>query len=109
MPGAGADIVAPSAMLDGMVGGIRAALDHNAIHPRSGAPRIRQEFAVRVLRTFPREAGGGAPCQAGGPASHTNSDIAADGRRPCGSLPSIMDEGADLLMAQVSPLSPTSM
>ena len=50
---AGADIVAPSGMMDGMVAAIRAALDA-AGHCRPGHPQLRGQVCQRVLRAVPR-------------------------------------------------------
>ena len=50
---AGADVVAPSGMMDGQVGAIRAALD--AVRPRRRRdPRLRGEVRVGALRPVPR-------------------------------------------------------
>ena len=50
---AGADVIAPSGMMDGQVGAIRAALD--SVRPcRHRHPRLRGEVRVGALRTVPR-------------------------------------------------------
>lgn len=92
---AGADIVAPSAMLDGMVGGIRAALDQNGF---SHLPVLSYsaKFASAFYGPF-REAGGGAPKQ-GDRQSH-QLDI-ANGREALREAAVDVDEGADLLMVK---------
>ena len=50
---AGADVVAPSGMIDGMVGAIRAALDEDGLEG-VGDPLVRGEVRVGVLRAVPR-------------------------------------------------------
>ena len=44
---AGADVIAPSGMMDGQVGAIRAALDETG-HTRADDPRLRGEVRVRA-------------------------------------------------------------
>ena len=50
---AGADVVAPSAMMDGQVAAIRAALDADG-HVDTRDPRVRGEDRVGLLRPLPR-------------------------------------------------------
>ena len=50
---AGADVIAPSGMMDGQVGAIRAALDA-AGHARRRDPRLRGEVRVGAVRAVPR-------------------------------------------------------
>ena len=50
---AGADVVAPSDMMDGRVGAIREALDGNGFTERPD-PRLRGEVRERLLRPVPR-------------------------------------------------------
>ena len=50
---AGADIVAPSGMMDGQVRAIRDALDGDGPR-RGGDPRLRGQVRVRALRAVPR-------------------------------------------------------
>ena len=50
---AGADIVAPSDMMDGRVWAIRQALDANGFE-RTADPVVRREVRDRVLRAVPR-------------------------------------------------------
>ena len=50
---AGADVIAPSGMMDGQVGAIRAALDETG-HARADDPRLRGEVRVRAVRAVPR-------------------------------------------------------
>ena len=50
---AGADVIAPSGMMDGQVGAIRAALDETG-HAEHGDPRLRGEVRVRAVRAVPR-------------------------------------------------------
>ncbi len=92
---AGADVVAPSAMLDGMVSGIRAALDQNSF---SHIPVLSYsaKFASAFYGPF-REAGGGAPKQ-GDRQSH-QLDI-ANRREALRESAIDVDEGADLLMVK---------
>jgi len=92
---AGADIVAPSAMLDGMVAGIRAALDQNGF-PHLPVLSYSAKFASAFYGPF-REAGGGAP-KAGDRQSH-QLDI-ANGREALRESAVDVDEGADLLMVK---------
>ena len=92
---AGADIVAPSAMLDGMVGGIRGALDaagfaHVPILSYSA------KFASALYGPF-RDAGGGAP-KSGDRQTH-QLDI-ANGREALRESALDVSEGADLLMVK---------
>ena len=92
---AGADIVAPSAMLDGMVAGIRAALDragfdHVAILSYSA------KFASGFYGPF-REAAEGAPKQ-GDRSSHQMDP--ANVREALKESALDVDEGADLLMVK---------
>ncbi len=49
---AGADVVAPSGMMDGQVAAIRAALDDGG-HDRRGHPGLRVEVRLRPLRPLP--------------------------------------------------------
>ena len=56
---AGADMVAPSDMMDGRVGAIREALDENGFQRRRD-PRLLREVRVGVLRPVPRGARLGA-------------------------------------------------
>lgn len=56
---AGADVIAPSAMLDGMVGAIRAALDH-AGHAHLPILSYSAKYASAFYGPF-RDAAGGAP------------------------------------------------
>ncbi|HYK09649.1 MAG TPA: porphobilinogen synthase [Gemmatimonadales bacterium] len=92
---AGADIVAPSAMLDGMVAGIRSALDQNAF---GHVPVLSYsaKFASAFYGPF-REAGGGAP-KHGDRQSH-QLDV-ANGREALRESRVDVDEGADLLMVK---------
>lgn len=92
---AGADVVAPSAMLDGMVSGIRAALDQNSL---GHVPVLSYsaKFASAFYGPF-REAGGGAP-KHGDRQSH-QLDI-ANGREALRESAVDVDEGADLLMVK---------
>ena len=53
---AGADIVAPSDMMDGRVGAIRRALDDGGLR-QHGDPELRREVRERVLRTISRGRG----------------------------------------------------
>ncbi|HKV71955.1 MAG TPA: porphobilinogen synthase, partial [Gemmatimonadales bacterium] len=92
---AGADIVAPSAMLDGMVAGIRAALDQNGF-PHLPVLSYSAKFASAFYGPF-REAGGGAPKE-GDRQSH-QLDI-ANGREALRESAVDVDEGADLLMVK---------
>ena len=55
----GADVVAPSGMIDGMVGAIRAALDAEGLQRRRD-PLLRGQVRVGVLRPVPRGRGGRA-------------------------------------------------
>ena len=92
---AGADIVAPSAMLDGMVGGIRGALDaagfaHVPILSYSA------KFASALYGPF-RDAGGGAP-KSGDRQTH-QLDV-ANGREALRESALDVSEGADLLMVK---------
>ena len=50
---AGADIIAPSGMMDGQVAAIRDALDTSGLH-RHGDPRLQREVRLRALRALPR-------------------------------------------------------
>ena len=50
---AGADVIAPSDMMDGRVGAIRAALDARRLH-RHGHRLLRREVRLGVLRPVPR-------------------------------------------------------
>ena len=50
---AGADLVAPSGMMDGMVGAIRGALDGGRLHARAD-PELRRQIRQRLLRTVSR-------------------------------------------------------
>ena len=52
---AGADVIAPSDMMDGRVGAIRRALDARGLHRRVD-PRVHREVRVGVLRPVPRRA-----------------------------------------------------
>jgi porphobilinogen synthase len=92
---AGADIVAPSAMLDGMVAGIRVALDQNSF---GHVPVLSYaaKFASAFYGPF-REAGGGAP-KSGDRQSH-QLDI-ANGREALREAAVDVEEGADLLMVK---------
>ena len=92
---AGADIVAPSAMLDGMVAGIREALDR-ASFGHVPILSYSAKFASAFYGPF-REAGGGAPKQ-GDRQSH-QLDI-ANGREALRESAQDVVEGADLLMVK---------
>jgi porphobilinogen synthase len=92
---AGADIVAPSAMLDGMVAGVRDALDQNGL-PQVPVLSYSAKFASAFYGPF-REAGGGAP-KAGDRQSH-QLDV-ANGREALREAAVDVDEGADLLMVK---------
>jgi porphobilinogen synthase len=92
---AGADIVAPSAMLDGMVSGIRGALDA-ASFGHVPILSYSAKFASALYGPF-RDAGGGAP-KAGDRQSH-QLDI-ANGREALRESALDADEGADLLMVK---------
>ena len=50
---AGADVIAPSGMMDGQVGAIRRALDGSG-HTDDRDPRLRGEVRVGAVRTVPR-------------------------------------------------------
>jgi len=92
---AGADIVAPSAMLDGMVSGIRGALDA-ASFAHIPILSYSAKFASAFYGPF-RDAGGGAP-KSGDRQSH-QLDI-ANGREALRESAVDVDEGADLLMVK---------
>lgn len=92
---AGADIVAPSAMLDGMVAGIRAALDA-ASFAHIPILSYSAKFASAFYGPF-RDAGGGAP-KSGDRQSH-QLDV-ANGRGALRESALDVDEGADLLMVK---------
>ena len=53
---AGADVVAPSGMMDGQVGAIRAALD-GAGHDRRRRARLRGQVRLGPVRAVPRRRG----------------------------------------------------
>lgn len=92
---AGADVVAPSAMLDGMVSGIRTALDTNAFG-HIPVLSYSAKFASAFYGPF-REAGGGAPKQ-GDRQSH-QLDV-GNGREALRESSVDVAEGADLLMVK---------
>ena len=60
---AGADVVAPSGMMDGMVGAIRRGARRRRLR-RSRHPDLRGEVRQRVLRPVPRRGRVGAPASA---------------------------------------------
>jgi porphobilinogen synthase len=92
---AGADIVAPSAMLDGMVGGIRGALDHAGL---AHVPIL--SYAVKYASGFYgpfREAAEGAP-KHGDRSSHQMDP--ANVREALKEAAIDVAEGADMLMVK---------
>src|SRR3954464_5867656 len=96
---AGADIVAPSDMMDGRVGAIRAALDHEG-HEGTAILSYSSKFASAFYGPF-REAAGSAP--ASGDRKGYQLDPANGGEALRESLADV-DEGADMLM--VKPAGP---
>jgi len=92
---AGADVVAPSAMLDGMVAGIRAALD-GAGFEHVPILSYSAKYASGFYGPF-REAAEGAPKQ-GDRNSHQMDP--ANAREALKEIALDVDEGADLLMVK---------
>ena len=92
---AGADIVAPSAMMDGQVGAIRAGLDQ-AGHPDTAILAYAAKAASVFYGPF-REAAGSAP--AFGDRRGYQMDP-ANGREALRELTLDLEEGADLLMVK---------
>ncbi len=93
---AGADVIAPSGMMDGMVGAIRSGLD------QAGFQQIPiLSYAVKYASAFYgpfREAAGGSSPQFGDRSSH-QMDI-ADGDRAIREAELDIAEGADMLMVK---------
>jgi len=92
---AGADVVAPSAMMDGMVGGIRAALDE------AGSSDVAiLSYAVKYASSFYgpfRDAAGCAP-RFGDRRAHQMDP--ANAREALGEAALDIDEGADAIMVK---------
>ena len=93
---AGADIVAPSDMMDGRVGAIRAELDGDRLH---GTPILAYARKVRVgvLRAVPR--GGRRALRRSVTAAATRWTPRTGGRR-CARSQLDIDEGADMIMVK---------
>jgi len=92
---AGADMVAPSGMIDGMVGAIRDALDgagHEAVPVMSYAAKYESAFYGPF-----RDAADGAP--AFGDRRHYQMDP-ANAREACREVALDVDQGADVLMVK---------
>lgn len=92
---AGADLVAPSAMMDGQVGAIRSALDGSAFG-NVGILAYATKFASSLYGPF-RDAAGSAP------AFGDRRTYQMDGRCPRGiwaEAAADIDEGADILMVK---------
>jgi porphobilinogen synthase len=96
---AGADIVAPSAMMDGQVAAIRAALD-DAGHREVAILAYAAKFASAFYGPF-REAAGSAPAFGDRRAYQMDP---ANGREAAREVALDVEEGADLLM--VKPAGP---
>ena len=90
---AGADLVAPSAMMDGQVGAIRAALDHDGL-PETAILAYAAKHASAFYGPF-REAAGSAP--AFGDRRSYQMDP-ANGREALREILADVAEGADLVM-----------
>ncbi len=92
---AGADIVAPSDMMDGRVGAIRAALDENGFS-RDGNHGLLGQVCLRILWTVPRGGGVGAQVR--------RSPLLPDGsgqrRRGIREVALDLEEGADIVMVK---------
>ena len=93
---AGADVIAPSDMMDGRVGAIRAALD-GAGHSQTPDSQLRREIRVRVLRrrsarrrNLPRSSAIAAATRW----------IQPTATKPCARLRSNLQEGADVVMVK---------
>ncbi len=93
---AGADIIAPSDMMDGRVGAIRAALDEDGLRRRAD-PRLQREVRVRVLRAVPR--GRGFDARVRRP-SRLPDGSRATAREAVREALLDVDEGADLVMVK---------
>jgi porphobilinogen synthase len=92
---AGADVVAPSAMMDGMVAALRGALDE-AGHGATAILSYSAKYASAFYGPF-RDAAGGAP-SFGDRRSHQMDP--ANGREALLEHATDIDEGADLLMVK---------
>lgn len=92
---AGADLVAPSGMMDGMVGAIRAALD-DAGFVNTGILSYAIKYASAFYGPF-REAAEGAP-KFGDRKTHQMDP--ANGREALRELALDVDEGADMVMVK---------
>ena len=93
--GAGADVVAPSGMIDGMVGAIRGALDGEGLH-RVAMLSYAVKYASAFYGPF-REAAEGAPAF-GDRRSHQMDP--ANAREALREAALDVDEGADALMVK---------
>ncbi|MDX1994738.1 MAG: porphobilinogen synthase [bacterium] len=92
---AGADIIAPSGMIDGMVGAIRRALDENLLQHVAV-----MSYAVKTASSFYgpfREAAGSAPAFGD---RHQYQMDPANGREALREVALDVEEGADILMVK---------
>ena len=92
---AGADIVAPSDMMDGRVGAIRSALDAEGLRGDVD-PGLQRQVRVRVLRPVPRRRALGA--QRGDRRGYQMDP--ANGREAVREALLDIDEGADMVMVK---------
>ncbi len=93
---AGADVVAPSGMMDGMVRAIRAGLDDGGVHAHPD-PELRGEVRERVLRPVPRR-GRKSPPQFGD--RNTYQMDPANGDEAMQEVALDLAEGADMIMVK---------
>ena len=93
---AGADIVAPSDMMDGRVGAIRQALDAHGF-AKTPDPGLRRQIRLGLLRPVPRSRRFHARSSATAAATRWTPPTAA---KPCAKSSSISKEGADMIMVK---------
>ena len=93
---AGADVVAPSDMMDGRVGGIRDGLDEAGLAETSH-PLLRRQVRLRLLRPVPRGRRLDAAVRRPPLATRWTRPTAA---RRCARSSSTSQEGADMLMVK---------
>ena len=96
MPRPGADVVAPSGMMDGMVGAIRRGLDDGRLRAPADH-ELRGQVRQRLLRPVPRR--GREPPQFGDRRGY-QMDPAADAGQALREVELDLAEGADMVMVK---------
>jgi porphobilinogen synthase len=92
---AGADVVAPSDMMDGRIGAIRTALEAGRAHPHPH-PGLLGQVRLQLLRPLPRR--GGLRRQPGGGNKYSYQMDPANSDEALHEVALDLEEGADMVM-----------